>query len=74
MMWNDKSAHGNGRISMTQTHMVNIGRTSYTLSNLHGDNIAGVTPKLDGGDTAGVDNAQEGIVDRMNDVNDFSII
>ena len=72
MMSNHNPAHGNGRISMTQTHMVNSGRTSYTLSNLHGDNIVGVTPKLDADDTAGIDHAQEGIVDRMNDINGFS--
>ena len=72
MMLIGKSAHGNDRISMTQTHMVNSGRTSYTLSNLHGDSVVGVTTKLDAGDTAGIDHAQEGIVDRMNDVNDFS--
>ena len=77
-MWNDNSAHGNGRISMTQTHMVNSGRTSYTLSNLQRGNIIMVTRKLDGGDTTGIDHAQEGIVDQhalndqFNDINDFS--
>ena len=78
MILKDNSTHGYGRISMTQAHMVNSGRTSYTLPNLQRDNIVAVTHNLDGRDTAGIDHAKEGIVDQhalndhMNDINDFS--
>ena len=62
---------------MTQTHIVNSGRTRYTSSNLLIDNIITLTRNFDGWDTAGIDHAQDGIVDQhvlndcMNDLSDL---
>ncbi|XP_044959561.1 two-component response regulator ORR24-like [Hordeum vulgare subsp. vulgare] len=79
MMLNENSTPGNGRISMTQAHMVNSGSTISAVSNLHAENIGAMTHRLDGGDTVSIHPVQEGTVDQylyndqVNEIDDISL-
>lgn len=65
MMLNGKSAPGTGRTSVTETDMVNYGRTISALSNHQTDGFFALTQMHDVGDASGILHVQEGTVDQQ---------